>query len=68
MHTSMRKTTTAVPQSVTANEIVDKHYKGQDKSIAQHALPHGTMPTGTFLVCGECSDEGGGSSGQCACH
>lgn len=58
----------AVPASATASEIVALHFKGQNKPHLQQTLPQGIMPIGTFLVCGECSDEGGGSSGQCACR
>lgn len=68
MDRSIRNMTTT-PIPVTANEIVARHFKGQDRKLtAQIMVPQGIMPIGTFLVCGECSDEGGGSSGQCACH
>lgn len=50
----------------TAAELVAKHFRGQEVS-ATPVTPKGNMPTGSFLVCGECSEEGGGSSGQCAC-
>lgn len=68
MNLSVRRVAVSVPPPASASELVALHFKGQDGLAQQHELPQGVMPAGTFLVCGECSDEGGGSSGQCACR
>lgn len=53
-------------QPVGAAEIVSRYYQGREvRSAARTNVPIGHMPAGTFLVCGECTDAGGGSSGQC---
>lgn len=55
----------SVCKMTTAAEIVAGHFKGQSNPSVQDMLPQGVMPVGMFLVCGECGDGGGGSSGQC---
>jgi len=51
--------------SDSATTIVAKHFKGQVVDSEQTVPALGVMPSGSFIVCGECSDGGGGSSGQC---
>ena len=50
---------------LSAAGIVDAHFKGQIVDSEPLVPTDGVMPRGAFIVCGECSDEGGGSSGQC---
>lgn len=51
--------------AMSATQIVAAHFKGQVIDAEPLIPTEGAMPSGTFLVCGECTDEGGGSSGQC---
>lgn len=69
MSTVAKGVVDASVQRATACEIVAMHFKGQDRAAEQRvSMPKGIMPSGMIVVCGECSDEGGGSSGQCACR
>lgn len=56
-----------VPQNAQA--LLDKHFQGEYPSKDGASRPvTGIAPTAqAFVICGECSDDGGGSSGQCAC-
>jgi hypothetical protein len=50
----------------SAMSILGLHFKGQVVDTEEVVPASGIMPIGTFVVCGECSDDGGGSSGQCS--
>lgn len=71
---SMTATSTLIPPTrverdnvapSSATTIVSRHFKGQVVDSEQVIPTNGIMPSGGFVVCGECTDEGGGSSGQC---
>lgn len=51
-----------------ALELLESNLKTDYRSSTTASPVRGVAPTvNASTICGECSDEGGGSSGQCAC-
>ncbi len=54
--------------SLNALELLESNLKVTFASATDSRPVVGVAPTvSASIICGECSDEGGGSSGQCAC-
>ena len=70
---SMQNSNVALSPQVTklsASALFESNFKGESMTNPDlHTRPvRGVSPTTqAFIVCGECGDDGGGSSGQCAC-